>query len=100
MTNEVGALVGLLAEEDRLRVVAALVLGATTADEVVAAADYRDALTTLESDTRVDLLLTDVVMPDRIHGFALARMALMRLTILQPAQNSSPTRRSVRFGSR
>jgi CheY-like chemotaxis protein len=46
--------------------------------EVIAAADYRDALATLESDKRVDLLLTDVVMPDRIHGFALARMALMR----------------------
>jgi CheY-like chemotaxis protein len=51
--------------------------------EVIAAADYRDALTTLESDKRVDLLLTDVIMPDRIHGFALARMARMRRSKLK-----------------
>jgi len=62
--------------------------------EVVAAADYRDALATLESDKPVDLLLTDVVMPDRIHGFALARMALMRrpkLKILYLSAYDIPT---------
>jgi DNA-binding transcriptional ArsR family regulator len=35
--SDAAALVGLLAEEDRLKVVAALALGATTVDEVVAA---------------------------------------------------------------
>ena len=44
------ALVGLLAEDDRLRAVAAIVLGATTIDEVVAAAgiDRRRAVQALE----------------------------------------------------
>jgi CheY-like chemotaxis protein len=40
--------------------------------------DYRGALETLESDQPVDVLVTDILMPDRIHGFALARMARMR----------------------
>jgi CheY-like chemotaxis protein len=42
---------------------------------VAAERDYVSALRELESDKRIDLLLTDVVMPDRLHGFALARMA-------------------------
>lgn len=46
--------------------------------EVSAAPDYREALAVLEGPQSVDLLVTDVVMPDRINGFALARMARMR----------------------
>lgn len=46
--------------------------------EVCLAPDYRLALQVLESDQPVDLLLTDVVMPQRVNGFALARMARMR----------------------
>ena len=45
---------------------------------VSGAPDYRQALEVLESDLPVDLLLTDIYMPERIHGFALARMARMR----------------------
>ncbi len=45
---------------------------------VASAADFRDALDLLEGNRSVDLLVTDVVMPQRIHGFALARMARMR----------------------
>jgi len=45
---------------------------------VSAAPDYRQALEILEGDLPVDLLVTDVYMPERIHGFALARMARMR----------------------
>ena len=45
---------------------------------VTAERDYVGALKQLESDRPIDLLLTDVVMPDRLHGFALARMARMR----------------------
>jgi len=45
---------------------------------VTAERDYVGALRELESDKRIDLLLTDVVMPDRLHGFALARMARLR----------------------
>jgi CheY-like chemotaxis protein len=46
--------------------------------EVVAVPDYREALEALEAGQVFDLLMTDIVMPDRIHGFALARMARMR----------------------
>lgn len=45
---------------------------------VTAERDYVGALKLLESDEPIDLLLTDVVMPDRLHGFALARMARLR----------------------
>jgi CheY-like chemotaxis protein len=46
--------------------------------EVSLAPDYRLALRILESPQPLDLLITDVVMPDRVNGFALARMARMR----------------------
>ena len=46
--------------------------------EVLLAPDYREALEILESDLRVDLLLTDIVMPKRVNGVALGRMARMR----------------------
>ena len=46
--------------------------------EVTAAPDYREALDAINSDKPIDLLLTDVVMPNRVNGFALARMARMR----------------------
>ena len=42
------------------------------------APDYRLALEILEGDERIDLLLTDVVMPDRLKGLALSGMARMR----------------------
>ena len=45
---------------------------------VQAAPDYRLALEILEGNQRIDLLLTDVVMPDRVNGLALSRMARMR----------------------
>ncbi|HEX6841206.1 MAG TPA: response regulator [Stellaceae bacterium] len=50
---------------------------------VTAASDFRVALDLLDSDAPVDLLVTDIVMPERIHGFALARMARMRRTGLK-----------------
>jgi CheY-like chemotaxis protein len=46
--------------------------------EVTAAPDYRQALDVINGDAPLDLLLTDVVMPNRVNGFALARMAKMR----------------------
>jgi hypothetical protein len=42
------------------------------------APDFRDALGILESEQRIDLLLTDIVMPDRVNGVALSRMARLR----------------------
>lgn len=46
--------------------------------DVTVAPDYREALPILESDVPVDVLVTDVVMPDRVNGLALARMARLR----------------------
>lgn len=40
--------------------------------------DHREALYVFNSDAPLDLLVTDVVMPDRVNGFALARMARMK----------------------
>jgi CheY-like chemotaxis protein len=45
---------------------------------VISAPDYRRALDFINSNEPLDLLLTDVVMPNRVNGFALARMARMR----------------------
>jgi CheY-like chemotaxis protein len=42
------------------------------------APDYRLALEILESDKPIALLLVDIVMPDRVNGLALARMARLR----------------------
>jgi CheY-like chemotaxis protein len=46
--------------------------------EVFLAPDYRLALEELESNRDIDLLITDIVMPDRVNGVALSRMARMR----------------------
>jgi CheY-like chemotaxis protein len=45
---------------------------------VQVAPDHRLALEILESVDRIDLLLTDIVMPDRVNGMALTRMARLR----------------------
>jgi len=46
--------------------------------EVTVAPDHRDAINRLNGGETFDLLVTDVVMPDRVNGFALARIARMR----------------------
>ena len=46
--------------------------------QVWLAPDYRLALETLESDKPIGLLLVDIVMPERVNGMALARMARLR----------------------
>jgi len=45
---------------------------------VETAPDYRLALQHLESERPIDLLLTDIVMPQRVNGLALGRMARLR----------------------
>src|SRR5579871_1509716 len=46
--------------------------------EVSLTSDFRDALEILETDRQIDLLLADIVMPDRVNGIALSRMARLR----------------------
>jgi CheY-like chemotaxis protein len=46
--------------------------------QVQTAPDFRLALELLEGDQPIDLLLTDIVMPDSVNGLALARMARLR----------------------
>jgi CheY-like chemotaxis protein len=46
--------------------------------EVFVAPDYRLALEDLESTRSIDVLITDIVMPQRVNGIALSRMAQMR----------------------
>jgi CheY-like chemotaxis protein len=50
----------------------------TAGFEVFLAPDYRLALEDLESARPIDLLITDIVMPGRVNGVALSRMARMR----------------------
>lgn len=46
--------------------------------DVTEVPDHRGALEELSSDRQIDLLVTDVVIPNSVNGFALARMARMR----------------------
>jgi len=45
---------------------------------VSTAGGYQDAPALLQSNRKIDLLVTDILMPKGVHGFALARMARMR----------------------
>jgi CheY-like chemotaxis protein len=58
------------------------VLGSAGFD-VICAEDFRLVLEVLEGSQPVDLLLTDIVMPQRVNGLALARMARMRRPALK-----------------
>lgn len=46
--------------------------------DVRSAPDHRLALEILEGDDPLDLLISDIVMPDRVNGLALGRMARLR----------------------
>ena|SRR5689334_2194395 len=66
--------------------------------KVCTAPDHRIALQILESSQPLDLLITDLVMPDRVNGFALARMGRMKrlgLKILYVSAYDVPTDEAV-----
>lgn len=66
--------------------------------DVAAAPDYRQALELLEDGQTFDLLVTDILMPERVHGFALARMARMRqrdLKVLYVTAFDVPTNEAI-----
>jgi CheY-like chemotaxis protein len=64
--------------------------------EVFLAPDYRLALEDLESTQTIDLLISDIVMPDRVNGVALSSMARLR----RPGQGSgsSTSRLTISLG--
>jgi CheY-like chemotaxis protein len=68
----------LLVEDDRvfLRALELVLKGAGF--DVLAVSDYIPALKHLDSGEHIDILLTDIVMPDRMNGLALSRMARLR----------------------
>jgi PAS domain S-box-containing protein len=62
---------------------------------VSAAADGEQALARLEQDPSIDLLLTDVVMPGRLNGPALARLALSSRPSLKVLYTSGYTENAI-----
>lgn len=68
----------LLVEDDEAGRVSLSSLLQRAGYTVHVAPDYRLALSLLEGEQRIDLLVTDIVMPDRVNGLALARMARLR----------------------
>ena len=66
--------------------------------EVRSAPNYQKALDILVGPEQLDLLLTDIVMPNGINGFALGRMARMRrldLKLLYMTAYDVPTHEAV-----
>ncbi len=87
----------LVDDQEEFRYAAEKVLAGAGYD-VKAVADYQKALDVLVSDQQVDLLLTDIVMPKGINGFALARMARMRrfgLKVLYATAYDVPTHEAI-----
>jgi DNA-binding NtrC family response regulator len=68
----------LVVDDDAMCCYATTMLLQSAGYTVISAKDYREVMPVIESDTRLDLLITDIVMPHRVNGFALARMALMK----------------------
>jgi DNA-binding NtrC family response regulator len=68
--------------------------------EVVAVGDYNAALAVLETDRKVDLMVTDIVLP-QVHGFFLARLAVVRrpsLPVMYMSAFDNLPRHEVEFG--
>jgi CheY-like chemotaxis protein len=72
-----GKCILLVDDDEVLRDATASILRAA-GYRVQTAPDHRLALEILERGDPVDLLILDIVMPDRVNGFALARMARLR----------------------
>jgi CheY-like chemotaxis protein len=68
----------LLVEDDRIFLRTLELVLKDAGYDVLAVSDYIPALKHLDGGERIDILLTDIVMPDRVNGLALARMARLR----------------------
>jgi CheY-like chemotaxis protein len=76
-TTEPAGYILLVEDDEAVRQASAKLLKAA-GFHVYPAPDYRVALQILEGEQPIDLILTDIVMPDQVNGLALARMARMR----------------------
>jgi len=76
LASELGNI--LLVDDDEAFCYAAAKALRNAGFEVSLASDHRLALRILEGAQPLDLLITDLVMPNGINGFALARMGRMR----------------------
>jgi DNA-binding NtrC family response regulator len=68
--------------------------------EVVQVGDYNAALGILESDRPIDLMVTDIVLP-QVHGFFLARLAVVRrpnLSVMYMSAFDNLPRHEMEFG--
>ncbi len=87
----------LVDDEDDFRYMAEKALR-SAGYEVKVAGDYQKALDILVGPEPLDLMVTDIVMPKGINGFALARMARMRrldLKLLYVTAYDVPTNEAV-----
>jgi CheY-like chemotaxis protein len=68
----------LVVEDDETARYAAVKVLEVAGYRLISACNHNRALETLEGSEPVHLLVTDIVMPGRANGFALARMASLR----------------------
>lgn len=68
----------LLVEDDQVFLGTLELVLKSAGFDVLAVSDYIPALKHLDGGERIDVLLTDIVMPDRVNGLALSRMARLR----------------------
>ncbi len=78
MAGHAGASRILLVDDDEVFREASAALLRSSGYEVLLASDHRLALQILESDEPIDLFIADIVMPERVNGLALGRMARLR----------------------
>lgn len=68
----------LVVDDDEIFVAAIGRLLEVAGYHVTTASDFQRALAALEADRRIDVLVTDIVMPAGVNGIALSRMARLR----------------------
>jgi DNA-binding NtrC family response regulator len=77
MAEDAGAKTLLILDDERLWRERAGKIFERAGYRVILVSHYDEAMRVIDSEQPLDLLITDVVMPT-VHGFALARMAVVR----------------------
>jgi CheY-like chemotaxis protein len=68
----------LLVEDDEVFLKVIEIILKKEGYDVLSASSFTPAIKYLDSEDRIDLLLTDITMPQQVNGIALARMARLR----------------------